>query len=222
MEIEEKSRSLPCPPGRRTLSRFGKTREDAMDLDRRALCPAFFFSLSFASAMCFAAGALAAIPEAAAADGGPFDAAPFGEARTWDPGGKDQGVVWEAPRDIIKVVAAFAPGRPIPPGLRVEYWQSAWPHRRIPRDRPLDAGAEGPADAGDWFRGTWRTADSEMRTDGSTVAFTFRPVSEREFPEVAPFAASWRTTLQVRLAAEPEADVTVACSIMIVETTMMM
>jgi len=132
------------------------------------------------------------------------DVAPFGEITRWNADHTDYGVMWEDPRDIFRVVVVFADpaGSASPDALRVEYWQSSWPKRRIPRDRPSGAGGSGWLDVGDWFRGEWKVADTSVNVTGSTYTFTFNPVNAKEFPELDDFSATYRTTLRLRLVAD--------------------
>src|ERR1035438_4912223 len=58
----------------------------------------------------------------------PFDAAPFGL-----PLPEGNGVMWEDPREIHKVVVHFAGAVPAPEQLRLEYWGSRWPDRKSTR-----------------------------------------------------------------------------------------
>ncbi len=132
------------------------------------------------------------------------DAAPFGAVQRWQADGTDLGVVWEDPRDLFRVVIEFGDGvEPPPPDtLRLQYWQSVWPEQRIPRDRPWGAGLSGWTDVGDWFRGEWRDADVDREVAGSRLTFRFRPLNEREFPELADLPVRYRTTLKVRVVAD--------------------
>jgi len=78
------------------------------------------------------------------------------------------------------VVARFR-GAP-PEGLRLQYWRSRWPQRKVPKDRTPGEGRgvvgtgrlvhRGVADGG---RGSVR--------GGEVVSFTFRPLHETEFPD---------------------------------------
>jgi hypothetical protein len=126
---------------------------------------------------------------------------PFGQIARWDTQGKDHGVVWEDARDIFRVVASFAEGStpPKPESLRIEYWQSSWPHRRIPRDEASGAGSSGWLDVGDWFQGRWRAADTVVEASGTRFAWTFRPVNQSEFPDVGDFDVAYRSTFKLRI-----------------------
>jgi len=132
------------------------------------------------------------------------DIVPFGQMMTWDDQGRDYGVIWEDPRDVFRVVAVFtdAAAAPKRQTVRVDYWQSQWPHRRIPRDRPSGAGGSGWLDAGDWFQGKWQTADTKLKVDGATYIFTFDPINAKEFSNLKDFAATYRSTLKLRIAAD--------------------
>ncbi|MBN1418134.1 MAG: hypothetical protein JXP34_05120 [Planctomycetes bacterium] len=130
-----------------------------------------------------------------------FDAVPFGQRVRWERDGRDQGVVWEDARDVVRVVVTFADGAtpPDPATIRVQYWQSSWPGRRIPRDRPSGGGGSGWLDIGDWFKGTWRDADVKLEAEGQRWTFLFEPIDRREFPKLKGFPATYRTTLKLRL-----------------------
>jgi len=128
--------------------------------------------------------------------GAPFDAVPFGERVE----GAANEVRWEDIREIHRVVAVF---RDAPPkDLRVEYWRTHWPLRRLPKDRVPEGGRVGWWELGDWHRGEWQTAHTDQTLDGSTATFTFRPLNEREFPEMPDFPATYRTTLRLRVVSD--------------------
>jgi len=133
-----------------------------------------------------------------------MDVVPFGQITQWDDQGKDYGVTWEDPRDIFRVVVAFAEGvsAPKPETLRLQYWQSQWPHRRIPRDQPSGSGGSGWLDIGDWFQGRWLVADATLEVHGNRLTYTFRPVNAKEFRNLKDFAAPYRTTLKLRVVGE--------------------
>jgi hypothetical protein len=147
--------------------------------------------------------AMASLPKMSlAADAGGFvDVVPFGELKKWDSDGKDYGVFWEDARDIFKVVAMFADTSPaIKPGrIALEYWQSTWPSQRIPREKPSGAGSSGWLNIGDWYQGGWRKADVNLQVEGTTCTFTFNPVNATEFPKLTDFAATYRSTLKLRI-----------------------
>lgn len=140
------------------------------------------------------------------AAGEAVDVVPFGSVLRGGADGKDYGVMWEDPRDIFRVVVRFREpaAAPEPARLRIEYWQSGWPHRRIPRDRPSGAGSSGWLDIGDWFQGKWVAADTRVAKDGGVTTFTFAPVNAKEFPDVGDFDATWRTTLKLRVIGETQ------------------
>ncbi len=130
-----------------------------------------------------------------------LDIVPFGEIQPADSSGKEIVVLWEDPRDIVRVNVTFDSSSPIPPleSLTLQYWQSQWPKRRIPRDQPSGAGSSGWLDIGDWFQGEWKTADTQANRQGDSVQFTFRPINSVEFPDLKDFPAEYRTTLKLRL-----------------------
>ena len=133
---------------------------------------------------------------------GPLNIVAFGEITRWDADGKDYGVMWEDPRELHRVVVRFAEPPPRTDTLHLEYWQSSWPQREIPRDTPSGSGQSGWFDVGDWFRGEWKTADAELAVEGDAYVFTFRPVNEKEFPDLKAMRATYRTTFKLRLVGE--------------------
>jgi hypothetical protein len=137
-------------------------------------------------------------------DGAAVDVVPWGERMSWD-SGKDVGVYWEDPRDITRVEAIFAGTPPDPKTARLEWWQSQWPERRIPRDHLSGAGWSGWLDIGDWYRGGWRDADVVLTASNNTWSFTFRPVNQKEFPRLTDFPAAYRTTMKLRFLFEGSA-----------------
>src|SRR5262245_46726510 len=58
----------------------------------------------------------------------PFDAVPFGL-----PLPEGNGVMWEDPREIHRVVVQFNETPPEPRRVRIEYWGSWWPERHLPK-----------------------------------------------------------------------------------------
>ncbi len=137
---------------------------------------------------------LASIGTGAAAS---FDAAPFGLRLP-----EGNGVVWEDPREIHQVIVQFDGAAPPPSGLRLEYWGSRWPQQHLPKDRQPGGGDVGWMELGNWYNGGWRAADVEARAEGSQVTFSFRPVNEKEFPELKDYAARFRYTLKIRVRSE--------------------
>mgnify|MGYP001105167970 CR=1 FL=1 len=140
----------------------------------------------------------------AAEDGGIVNVVPFGELKTWDSQAKDYGVIFEDARDIFRVVIRFVDTKTIPDSesIRLEYWQSSWPHRRIPREKSSGAGSSGWLDVGDWFQGKWVKADTNLDVEGATCTFTFNPVNAKEFPKLNDFSARHRSTLKLRVVAD--------------------
>jgi hypothetical protein len=137
-------------------------------------------------------------PDIKLSDGDPVDIAPWGERASWD-NGKDIGVYWEDPRDVVRVAVAFVGTPPDPATARLQWWQSQWPERRIPRDHLSGAGESGWLDIGDWYRGKWRDGDAELKVAGNIWTYTFHPVNAKEFPPLKDFSARYRTTMKVRL-----------------------
>jgi hypothetical protein len=154
--------------------------------------------------LCGAALAQAATPPAAGhreanvSQGAAVDVVPWGE-RTVSADGKEVLVLWEDQRDVCRVVAVFGGPAPDPAAAHLEWWQSQWPERRIPRDQLSGAGGSGWLNVGDWYQGRWREADARLDAAGNTWTWTFRPVNAKEFANLKDFAASYRTTMKLRL-----------------------
>ncbi len=123
----------------------------------------------------------------------PFDAAPFGQRLP-----QRNGLVWEDPREIHKVVVHF--NAPVANGGKVhlEYWGSRWPEQHLPKDRAPGGGDVGWMELGNWYRGGWRVADTETTTEGATISFTFHEVNKSEFPKLTAYPADYRYTLKIR------------------------
>jgi hypothetical protein len=160
---------------------------------------------------CFAAIMLSlfllALPGAAAAawranqsptEGAEVDVAPWGERTSWE-ASADTGVYWEDARDVKKVAVTFADTPPEPDSVRLQWWQSQWPERRVPRDRPSGAGESGWTHIGDLYQGRWRDGDAECQHSGKTWTYVFRPINAKEFTKLSDFAADYRTTMKLRL-----------------------
>jgi hypothetical protein len=130
-----------------------------------------------------------------AAIGASFDAAPFAL-----PLPEGNGLMWEDPREIHKVVVHFLGAAPPPETLRLEYWGSRWPSQHLPKDRQPGGADVGWMELGNWYQGGWRVADCESKAIGSDVSFSFRPVNEKEFPGIKDYPAAFRYTLKIRVA----------------------
>lgn len=153
------------------------------------------------STCCFYPGRWAALAAGAllnlvSARGAAVDVVPFGLPLAEGPG-----VMWEDPREIHQVVAHFKAAPAKPESVRLEYWGSRWPGQHLPKDREPGGGDVGWMELGNWHQYEWRVADTEMRSAGTTLTFTFRPVSAREFPKQKDYPAAFRYTLKLRLTA---------------------
>jgi hypothetical protein len=126
-----------------------------------------------------------------------FDAAPFGA-----PLPEGNGLMWEDPREIHEVIVRFKDHAAAAGHLRLEYWGSRWPEQHLPKNREPGGGDVGWMELGNWHQGGWRVADTGQNTDGNTIAFTFRPVNEKEFPKLKDYDAPFRYTLKIRVAAD--------------------
>jgi hypothetical protein len=127
----------------------------------------------------------------------PFDAAPFGL-----PLPEGNGVMWEDPREIHKVVVHFASAVTASEKVRLEYWGSRWPEQHLPKDREPGGGSVGWMELGNWYTYNWRAADAEAKADTNTTTFTFRPVNAKEFPALKDYPAAFRYTLKLRVVSE--------------------
>ena len=127
----------------------------------------------------------------------PFDAAPFGL-----PLPEGNGLMWEDPRELHRVVVHFQDAAPSPDTVRLEYWGSWWPERHLPKDREPGGGDMGWMELGNWWKYGWRVADTEARVEGKAIAFKFRPVNAKEFPKAKDYPATFRYTLKVRVASD--------------------
>jgi hypothetical protein len=133
----------------------------------------------------------------ASAETSPMDVAPFGL-----PLADSNGVMWEDPREIHRVLVRFHGTAPAPDTVRLEYWGSRWPEQHLPKDREPGGGDVGWMELGNWHRGGWRVADTETRSEGNTVTFSFRPVNAKEFPKLKDYPAAFRYTLKIRIVSE--------------------
>ena len=125
-----------------------------------------------------------------------LDVAPFGL-----PLPEGNGVMWEDPREIHRVVVHFKSAVAQPAAVHLEYWGSRWPEQHLPKNREPGGGDVGWMELGNWHNYGWRVADAEVQADGQSLAFTFRPVTAREFPKVQNYPAPFRYTLKVRVTA---------------------
>ena len=126
-----------------------------------------------------------------------FDAAPFGL-----PLPEGNGVMWEDPREVHRVVVHFAGAVPAPAKVRLEYWGSRWPAQHLPKDREPGGGSVGWMELGNWYTYQWRAADADAKADGNSVTFMFRPVNAKEFLKLKDYPAAFRYTLKLRVASE--------------------
>ena len=97
------------------------------------------------------------------------------------------------------MIVHFATNAPAPETVQLEYWGSRWPEQHLPKDRQPGGADVGWMELGNWHTGGWRVADTEARTSGSAIIFTFHPVSAKEFPAVTNYAATFRYTLKIRI-----------------------
>ena len=129
-----------------------------------------------------------------------FDAAPFAL-----PLPEGSGLLWEDPREIHSVLVEFVGAAPPPDQVRLEYWGSRWPQQHLPKDREPGGGDVGWMELGNWHRGGWRAADTEVKAEGARLVFSFRPVNAKEFPSLKGYPAAFRYTLKLRVRCEPGA-----------------
>src|SRR5690242_12829980 len=91
-----------------------------------------------------------------------MDVAPFGKSL---PDGN--GIYWEDPREIHRVIVHFEGAAPSPEKVHLEYWGSRWPEQRLPKDREPGGGFVGWMELGNWHNGGWRVADTEGSPEGN-------------------------------------------------------
>ncbi len=127
----------------------------------------------------------------------PFDAAPFGL-----PLPEGQGVQWEDPREVHRVVVHFHGPAPSPDKVRLEYWGSHWPQQHLPKDRQPGGADVGWMELGNWYKGGWRFVDVEAMANGSAITFSPKPINATEFPAVKDYPASFRYTLKLRVSSD--------------------
>jgi hypothetical protein len=127
----------------------------------------------------------------------PFDAAPFSL-----PLPEGNGIMWEDPREIHRVVVRFKDAPPAADQVRLQYWGSWWPERHLPKDREPGGADIGWMELGNWYKYDWRVADTEAKADGNAITFTFRAVNVKEFPKVKDYAATFRYTLKLRVVSD--------------------
>jgi len=115
---------------------------------------------------------------------------------TWS-GRNEIGVLWDDPRDVYALVVRFrSPPENFEAGdIKVQYWQCNWPKHR---HELVGSGFSGWAPIDDPYNGVWRDAKFELRVEGSSWYFFFRPLSE-EFPEMKDYDVRYRRTLKVRV-----------------------
>ncbi|HTQ97542.1 MAG TPA: SGNH/GDSL hydrolase family protein, partial [Candidatus Acidoferrum sp.] len=126
-----------------------------------------------------------------------FDAAPDGI-----PLAEGNGLMWEDPREIHSVIVDFAEPVSAKSKPRLEYWGSHWPQEHLPKDQELGNGWSGWMELGNWYNGGWRMADAVQSNSGQSVQFAFRPINEREFPNLTNYASTGRFTLKIRVTAD--------------------
>ena len=127
-----------------------------------------------------------------------FDIAPFGLPNC-GPGEVRSGeLLFEEPRDIVRVVVTFSGSAPAHPGL--SYLVKRWPKVRLEQMRDIDNPcAFGWTPIDDWFNSEWRPAAIAVRRAGrGRAAITFSGLSA-EFPDAVDYDVAFRRTLGVRV-----------------------
>jgi len=137
-----------------------------------------------------------------------FDLAPFAQTRRTDSSaGQHQKaeivLEWEEPRDVRRVVLAFAGEAPDPAAVRVEYWQRNWPQ---PDPESLDGTRRGWIGQDDPFHGRWVEPRGGRRREDGALICEFDPLDALELPDVRDleqrpgYLARYRRTLKLRVA----------------------
>ncbi len=169
--------------------------------DDRPLAVAMLACASVFALACAAAPAEAAagLPE----PGQQLDAVPFGMAIP-DTDGTAYGIRWAEPRKIRRVEVTFdeSADLPAPADLQLQYWHHVWKGTPDPVMAERGAGGIGWDAIDDWTNGQWKTAETQVETQGRRWTFTFAPVGLAEFPDNPGPGVTYRKTLQVRLHAD--------------------
>jgi hypothetical protein len=131
-----------------------------------------------------------------------FDIAPFGFRV--DEGGKSYGLRWAEPRKIVRVVAEFADGQPLPESsqVRLQYWHRVWDGKADPLIVERGAGGVGWDAMDDWTNGRWVTAKAAVKRTGPVYEFTFAPTSAEEIASLKGDGVTYRKTLAVRVCSD--------------------
>ena len=123
-----------------------------------------------------------------------FDAAPFAL-----PLPEGNGLLWEDPREVHQVVVQFEGAAPALDQVHLDYWGSRWPQQHLPKDREPGGGDVGWMELGNWHQGDWRVADTDVKLEGASLVFSFRPVNAKEYPNLKDYPAPFRYTLKLRV-----------------------
>ena len=132
-----------------------------------------------------------------------LDIAPFGyRTVTADPAAIE--FRWEEARDLAKIVLHFPAGASLPPPgkVRISYWRRLWPaiRRELGSSTPDWPGWE-PQD--DWYNGEWQRAHLRGRSAPGQLSFTFAPLAQHEFPDLADYSVRFRRTMKLRIELPP-------------------
>ena len=145
-----------------------------------------------------------------------FNITPFGIIKSWykiaDPLGKtigykdfnarsspdssDIGIFWWDARDIERIEVVYDVNVPVgQSGLPIiQYWQQSWPETppRMPSKEDLDDDA---------WQGKWISAATDVKSEGNTHVYTFKPMTALENPDAGylPGSVTYRRTLKARL-----------------------
>lgn len=116
---------------------------------------------------------------------------------------KEVGVLWDDPRNIYTLIIRFkSPPRELKEeDIKIQYWQCNWPKYGL---ETIGAGFSGWRPIDDLYNGKWRKAKFDLKINGSTWVFRFRPINE-EFPEVKNLShIKYRKTLKIRAVSSRE------------------
>ncbi len=108
----------------------------------------------------------------------------------------DFGILWWDARDIHRIEVVYETG--VTPELSgqpvIQYWQQSWPETppRMPSKEDLED---------DPWQGNWMTAATDLKLNGSTHIYTFKPMTAMENPNAGylPGSITYRRTLKVRM-----------------------
>ncbi|MGQ9608693.1 MAG: hypothetical protein ACUVWN_05295 [bacterium] len=105
---------------------------------------------------------------------------------------------WEEMRDIFAIIV-YCDDPNLLSDAVIQYWQRVWPHHRVPKGAIVGAGGSGWMPDDDWFSGSWKSADINLKLENDRAIYTFNPINSKEFPDIKDFNVNYRRTLKIRI-----------------------